>query len=106
MRGNPYQIPAAGMGFRSIPAYAGEPWPGAAIPARGWVYPRVCGGTARTAYWPTSAYGLSPRMRGNRDMNPRPAADLRSIPAYAGEPFAYAGGARNGGVYPRVCGGT
>ena len=84
----------------------GEPSP--SEPGAPWhrVYPRACGGT--TVQIPASAtkMGLSPRMRGNRDDDPRPRRMHGSIPAHAGEPAASR--ARHGriGVYPRACGGT
>ena len=33
--------------------------------SKGWVYPRVCGGTPVYGTESRLAYGLSPRMRGN-----------------------------------------
>ena len=52
------------------------------------VYPRVCGGTwARDPAY-IDAHGLSPRVRGNRDLGRKVGAFLRSIPACAGEPYA------------------
>ena len=50
--------------------------------------------------------GLSPRVRGNRQYIPVPAAELRSIPACAGEPRSFARATSRRKVYPRVCGGT
>ena len=50
--------------------------------------------------------GLSPRGRGNREMVQLRRPDVRSIPAWAGEPSnkaIYFGAER---VYPRVGGGT
>ena len=51
-------------------------------------------------------YGLSPRMRGNRDQNANGGDIRRSIPAYAGEPDPNYGFTPAKKVYPRVCGGT
>ena len=90
----------------SIPACAGEPAPCCGGSSACRVYPRVCGGT-----WPYDAgqlasTGLSPRVRGNPD---RLASHLRvagSIPACAGEPPLIVDLHDDGGVYPRVCGGT
>ena len=53
-----------------------------------------------------SAWGLSPRVRGNPVSLPLHAAGERSIPACAGEPGAVAAGPGDRAVYPRVCGGT
>ena len=92
--------------FRSIPACAGEPkysldptqphkvYPRvcggtvrtAPVPVVGWVYPRVCGGTFTVPNVWQHMDGLSPRVRGNLhhiNINPRYP---RSIPACAGEP--------------------
>ena len=111
---------------RSIPAYAGEPSSAMSTARRTEVYPRVCGGTRIVGPLAGRAGGLSPRMRGNREVNYPPPYREGSIPAYAGEPRgklsstvpggsipAYAGepglhfSAGSGWqVYPRVCGGT
>ena len=91
---------------RSIPACAGEPKIVIRIPISIWVYPRVCGGTAKAARCNNCGKGLSPRVRGNPYAAAAGGARRRSIPACAGEPtldlVCYA--ART--VYPRVCGGT
>ena len=50
--------------------------------------------------------GLSPRVRGNRLHHRQPGLHRRSIPACAGEPRRGQSVARQGRVYPRVCGGT
>ena len=50
--------------------------------------------------------GLSPRLRGNRWPRDRQCRPGRSIPAPAGEPIYEARIERDGGVYPRACGGT
>ena len=49
---------------------------------------------------------LSPRMRGNRRVEPFGDSDAASIPAYAGEPIGSFTAAYRPHVYPRVCGGT
>ena len=90
----------------SIPAYAGEPGRSRGTRRRSRVYPRVCGGTGHSGLRAYPLAGLSPRMRGNRDVGHISGVLGRSIPAYAGEP----GGNRvihtAHRVYPRVCGGT
>ena len=74
--------------------------------AQGQVYPRVCGGTERAYQWSDRTYGLSPRVRGNRQVaQPFPTSG-GSIPACAGEPARAALFALLVKVYPRVCGGT
>ena len=45
MRGNPRPLSEVAMPIGSIPAYAGEPAGGPAVPPPAGVYPRVCGGT-------------------------------------------------------------
>ena len=106
VRGN---LPAAGTRRRfagSIPACAGEPRIRRRRRARCRVYPRVCGGTAGAEVRPSSARGLSPRVRGNH-VGVEADADLDgSIPACAGEPPAARTPPSAARVYPRVCGGT
>ena len=106
MRGNPLKTPREMTLHRSIPAYAGEPHAHqtAARPHR--VYPRVCGGTLFPSDDNRRKKGLSPRMRGNQQPYSAPSFRLRSIPAYAGEPFSDCDCFERIGVYPRVCGGT
>ena len=90
----------------SIPAWAGEP-NGVAVKARTiTVYPRVGGGTGKTAMGITGCPGLSPRGRGNRGLRIYPVRRQRSIPAWAGEPIASFVGDLDFRVYPRVGGGT
>ena len=90
----------------SIPACAGEP--GTAAPRGGddRVYPRVCGGTRCLQGRPGRVRGLSPRVRGNRELPPHPSDHPRSIPACAGEPWSARAACARPTVYPRVCGGT
>ena len=70
------------------------------------VYPRVCGGTESFGPDKHRAYGLSPRVRGNREVKGFHGLPLRSIPACAGEPSARSLRMASTTVYPRVCGGT
>ena len=106
VRGNPLGVLRRQGRRGSIPARAGEPsWvsrPAAAAP----VYPRACGGTSARQSRCHLAYGLSPRVRGNRG-NPRQDPELeRSIPARAGEPRCRPCRCPAARVYPRACGGT
>ena len=90
----------------SIPAWAGEPHRRHYESANTAVYPRVGGGTYLATFLNALPEGLSPRGRGNR-RNLNPGKDhLGSIPAWAGEPLSLPPPARDGGVYPRVGGGT
>ena len=70
------------------------------------VYPRVCGGTHKSAPGRLRAQSLSPRMRGNPKGRTDVAHGRRSIPAYAGEPSVPTTPEWVATVYPRVCGGT
>ena len=86
VRGNRVGAPARGPPGGSIPACAGEP---RRIPTRRSehrVYPRVCGGTTGRAARVGKAWGLSPRVRGNRSGVGVSAVPVGSIPACAGEP--------------------
>ena len=65
MRGNLQLIRHNHADVGSIPAYAGEPSSGGQYGNDRQVYPRVCGGTARTGPVSAQKVGLSPRMRGN-----------------------------------------
>ena len=87
MRGNQADDGLLILEAGSIPAYAGEPIRAAATWNPVTVYPRVCGGTVPSfcCSWP--GHGLSPRMRGNRPIWTEWRRSLRSIPAYAGEPY-------------------
>ena len=70
----------------SIPACAGEPLIPIIAWTAGWVYPRVCGGTAATQRAGPKSSGLSPRVRGNLHQEQDVQASPGSIPACAGEP--------------------
>ena len=70
------------------------------------VYPRACGGTQGHAVIVNHAYGLSPRVRGNRGPGGRGHRRGGSIPARAGEPTAATLRCPKARVYPRACGGT
>ena len=91
---------------RSIPACAGEPEAYAGFGVQGRVYPRVCGGTLADSRRGRGNGGLSPRVRGNRNVVSVAAGAYRSIPACAGEPPCACRCTHPPGVYPRVCGGT
>ena len=90
----------------SIPAGAGEPCSSPGAAGRSWVYPRGCGGTASSGIVPSTILGLSPRVRGNQDVNGDPGPAVGSIPAGAGEPASASCGRVAARVYPRGCGGT
>ena len=101
---------------RSIPSPAGEPDGNDGVATHVAVYPRACGGTStvvsdvsldENGVYPRACggttspssrlrsyprWGLSPRLRGNLAMAPRPRSDSAggSIPAPAGEPIVRA----------------
>ena len=86
VRGNPRSKVYCPYRVGSIPACAGEPRWHPPSPARGGVYPRVCGGTIEIIRLGFENQG--------------------SIPACAGEPVNRGQVFCHRGVYPRVCGGT
>ena len=106
VRGNPLRCTPPGWPGRSIPACAGEPAARRRTPRAEEVYPRVCGGTERPALPQLRRHGLSPRVRGNRNLLVCVNGQPGSIPACAGEPSRVRRGIRPREVYPRVCGGT
>ena len=106
MRGNPHLVARSIGRSRSIPACAGEPRRRRRRRPAGRVYPRVCGGTASFFIPDFPQKGLSPRVRGNRELRPAGVDVAGSIPACAGEPWPEHRRASPGWVYPRVCGGT
>ena len=55
---------------------------------------------------PSTSGGLSPRVRGNLELQPDGNVAERSIPACAGEPGCQDVSGHTARVYPRVCGGT
>ena len=66
----------------------------------------MCGGTPWDSLEVHCATGLSPRVRGNHNVERRLCLGERSIPACAGEPGHQDTESLWTGVYPRVCGGT
>ncbi len=65
LRGNQRVSVGEVLGYRSIPASAGEPIRRCGCGPSPWVYPRVCGGTRSPASAVAWMSGLSPRLRGN-----------------------------------------
>ena len=86
VRGNLRHLLVGQVGYRSIPACAGEPPYRRLGSPQAPVYPRVCGGTYRINHEVSVNYGLSPRVRGNLHVKPVGVAYVGSIPACAGEP--------------------
>ena len=106
VRGNPSPSGPYGLSPRSIPACAGEPVAAGRPRTRRRVYPRVCGGTTKTALGKPAQEGLSPRVRGNHRRQNHRQQRPGSIPACAGEPGSGGLAMLSRAVYPRVCGGT
>ena len=85
VRGNPAGGPLRARYQGSIPACAGESALHRASGGLARVYPRVCGGINNTLDSDATFIGLSPRVRGNRQLSSSSGLWVRSIPACAGE---------------------
>ena len=85
VRGKRVEQPGVKPWLRSIPACAGEAPDDEGTDGPGGVYPRVCGGSLHRMAGQELANGLSPRVRGKRDIPVTAAGGGRSIPACAGE---------------------
>ena len=70
------------------------------------VYPRACGGTPAGRNTRYTIKGLSPRLRGNRQLSQASGVLYGSIPAPAGEPSDRCSACSSAWVYSRACGGT
>ena len=92
--------------WRSIPAWAGQPYPSSGSCCPYWVYPRVGGATRRARDKTPADLGLSPRGRGNPKSLPLQPTRNRSIPAWAGQPGDAKVLSHRQPVYPRVGGAT
>ncbi len=105
-RGNLVRTLSGSTRARSIPAWAGQPMVQSHMQQCAKVYPRVGGATYTAATRARNPAGLSPRGRGNLILSHGVSENVRSIPAWAGQPkscFRYPTPAR---VYPRVGGAT
>ena len=105
-RGKPRALERIDSLRRSIPAWAGETRLVMANRNPNGVYPRVGGGNFTSPHAEQDQRGLSPRGRGKPAIGMLAAADMRSIPAWAGETrqrYLARVGRR---VYPRVGGGN
>ena len=105
-RGNQRKWPGGTLLDGTIPAWAGEPLACQGTPHRQWDHPRVGGGTASALYRTMNLMGPSPRGRGNRAPVRGMRSPLRTIPAWAGEPFPSLTHRRRPPDHPRVGGGT
>ena len=106
VRGNHQVPPLSRERSRSIPARAGEPLYSVSSGSSIGVYPRACGGTWDCVSMSGDEWGLSPRVRGNRQGSALGHGLEGSIPARAGEPVKLPWKPQEVKVYPRACGGT
>ena len=105
-RGNRGGGLGAHLSRRSIPAWAGQPFPSTATVEDVRVYPRVGGATKLPSQVEVTRDGLSPRGRGNLLPSGLAASYLGSIPAWAGQPAMGGAPGLTELVYPRVGGAT
>ena len=91
---------------RSIPACTGKPPCHQTRSGYSAVYPRMYGETAVPPPSVVSVTGLSPHVRGNRELLQRVAVLIGSIPACTGKPPARRKYLAVCGVYPRMYGET
>ena len=108
-RGNRQHPQLRRDGQRSIPAWAGEPWPQPPWPFLLPVYPRVGGGTGLGSFAKKKRRGLSPRGRGNQHQVVEISREVRSIPDnWAGEPLIRISDSAtcSRGLSPSITGGT
>ena len=94
------------IGFRSIPAYAGDPISYSRLASAGAVYPRLRGGSPPRGEVGACARGLSPPTRGIPPLRIQRRRKEGSIPAYAGDPLGNTILNEGAGVYPRLRGGS
>ena len=89
-----------------IPAHAGQPRANRDGVRSLGAYPRACGATGPVSWADPSAWGLSPRMRGNRNVSKVLTCAAGPIPAHAGQPVRWRPLVRRRRAYPRACGAT
>ena len=106
MRGNLGKQAESALYIRSIPAHAGQPLLRYLLRRVVGVYPRACGATRSPLFAFLPNTGLSPRMRGNLEVEVRVLVSYRSIPAHAGQPPVHISEPSHIEVYPRACGAT
>ncbi len=106
MRGNLVCLMGVETVHGPIPAHAGEPRLENCQDKSQMAYPRACGGTPLHSKRGQFLRGLSPRMRGNRDLLEKLIHGSGPIPAHAGEPGVFLRLFKKLRAYPRACGGT
>ena len=104
MRGTRPEIKAARSIARIIPAYAGNTFFKVENLQFFQDHPRLCGEHIISAYNSTPSIGSSPLMRGTRSFHPLVVANLRIIPAYAGNTHNYRNAWSGMKDHPRLCG--
>ncbi len=105
-RGIPSTSAISGASVRSIPAYAGDPGLGCGNQTPPGVYPRLRGGSGWFIESVEQPQGLSPPTRGIPARFELERMDVRSIPAYAGDPLGQRRLPASLEVYPRLRGGS
>ena len=104
MRGKRVEPVCDGAEVRIIPAHAGQTAPNRQDACPCPDHPRACGANRRYGRFSTRPVGSSPRMRGKRPVHHRVHADLRIIPAHAGQTPCSPRAARRWTDHPRACG--
>ena len=92
------------LDLRFIPACAGNSLTTQRGPNAIPVHPRVCGEQVRFGVFSRIYPGSSPRVRGTALCTAPAAADIRFIPACAGNRRRFVTGSTTWTVHPRVCG--
>ena len=104
VRGTRRHSSRASLISRFIPACAGNTPVVTSAPRAHSVHPRVCGEHAVGPPVPPTVYGSSPRVRGTRLPCLTGLAEVRFIPACAGNTLRLHRKALRWPVHPRVCG--
>ena len=104
MRGKRVEPVCDGAEVRIIPAHAGQTAPNRQDACPCPDHPRACGANRRYGRFSTRPVGSSPRMRGKRPVHHRVHADLRIIPAHAGQTSSSPSICQQRPDHPRACG--
>ena len=89
---------------RIIPAHAGQTALSSSSLVNATDHPRACGANRRYGRFSTRPVGSSPRMRGKRPVHHRVHANLRIIPAHAGQTSSSPSICQQRPDHPRACG--
>ena len=104
MRGKRVEPVCDGAEVRIIPAHAGQTAPNRQDACPCPDHPRACGANRRYGRFSARPVGSSPRMRGKRPVHHRVHADLRIIPAHAGQTSSSPSICQQRPDHPRACG--